>query len=139
MMLSLAMIVFPSAILLLFAQEFARLTRKLLAIPGVKLLLPILLASCLIEIYQDWEQWVLLYTQAKFHNWVQMTGERMPFQAGAQHLIRVASLFILPCLPISLFWVEVKRKGEHTLPAVSYYLSAMLWLVAASVLIVLPN
>ncbi len=136
--LSLTIIVFISAIVLAFSQEFTRAVKKALAIPAVKLLIPLALASLLIELYEEWGRWLLLLWRADFHELTQKAAQLLPFQAGALQLSRVVALFILAGLPTWIFWLRAKRKGLYSLPMFSYYIGAMLWIIAVFLLIEQP-
>jgi len=67
MFLTLALVVLFSTILVFFSQEFAGLYRKFIAIPGIKLLLPLTIASCLVEYYEPYALWLLLQFKSGFH------------------------------------------------------------------------
>ncbi len=136
MMLSFAWIVFPSAIALIFAQELTRLTKKLLAVRGAKLVLPLVLSSLLIELYEGWGSWILLYTQANCHNWLQHMNEILPFKVVLVLLIKSAFLFFLGSMPVFVSWLNAKRQGLYAIPIASYYIGAILWLLASCFFIV---
>ena len=136
MILTFAWIVFPSAIALIFAQELTRLTKKLLAVRGAKLVLPLVLGSLLIELYQGWGNWIVLYTQANCHNWLQHMEEILTFKVVLVLLIKSAILFFLGSMPVFISWLNAKRQGLYAIPVVSYYIGAVLWLLASCIFIV---
>jgi len=135
---TLLLICFISAIILVFAQEFTQFIKKLSEFPAVHLLVPIIIASLLIELNEDWESWFLLYTQVKFNDLIQNIVDLLPFQTGSLYLIKILILFFLACFPTSIFWFYAKRHELGSLPVMSYYLSAVLWIIAALVLIMQP-
>ena len=136
MMLTFGSIVFMSSIVLLYTQELLRLIRKLTAIPGVSLLVPLVFASWLIEANEDWGLWLLLYAQATFHNFILYTAERLPFQTGSLHLVRIVFLCLLACIPAWFFWLKNKRRGLYGFPVTSTYIGAFFWIIEAFLLIV---
>ena len=136
MLITFSLVMFFSAILLIFSQEVTRLTKKLAAKPGIKLLVPLVLASWFIETWEEWGRWLLLWCQAEIYQASHTVAQLLPFQTGAQHLIRILTLLILASLPAAIFWVRVKYKGLYDLPLFSYYIGALLWIIAVFLLIV---
>ena len=138
-MLSLTLIIFISAIVLLFAQEFTLFTRKLADIPSIKLLVPLAFASWITVIFEDWISWLLLYAQVKLNNLIQYISGILPFVTGAMDLVSIVLLCFMACLPVTVFWFDARRRGLYDIPVVSYYLSALLWSLASFLLIVQPR
>lgn len=136
MKLTIARIILLIGFLFLYTQELMRLIRKVTSVPGVKLLLPLLFVSWLIETYEDWARWLLLYTRAKFHNTLQFIAECLPFQAGSLHVIRIAALFLLACIPAWILWYNNKRRVLHSLPMPYCYVSVVVWIVLVFLLTV---
>ena len=138
MLSTFSLVIFFLAILLIFSQEVTRFMKKLAAKPGMKLLLPLVLASWFIETWEEWGRWLLLWCQAEFQQISHTAAQLLPFQTGALHLIRILTLFVFACIPAAIFWVRVKYKRLYSLPLFSYYISLLLWIIAVFLLIVQP-
>jgi hypothetical protein len=134
--LMLALLVFSSAIILLFANEFERFIQKTASIPGVKLFVPLILASLLIEQYDNWCVWFVLECRSQLHNALQLVVGLLPFRLGAVLLSSVLFLFLPACLPMCLVWVMEKRHKIFRMPISPSYLGYILWIIAAFLLIV---
>ncbi len=136
MLLRLAVVVFCCSIVVFFAQEFGRLFKKILSIPGFKLLLPLVLASWLIESYELWGQWVLLKIQAGFHLVINATATLIPFTTGAVSFTRIIFLFVLASLPLCVYRLRARQQKRRHPEPVSYWLGLTIWVVAAILLTV---
>ncbi len=136
MLFTLAVTVFFGAILVFFSQEFVRLFKKIFSIPGVKLLLPLALASWLIEAYEDWGRWLLLRFQAASHQALHQLATLVPFEAGVISFMRIVYLFLLAGLPLWIYRLRAKQKGQPRSQFITDRLSLALWIVAAILLTV---
>ena len=95
MPLMIAVIVFLSSIVLIFSQEFARMIQKIAAIPGVKLFVPLAFCSLIIEYYELWFVWFLMWCQVQLRNMISIVHAIMPFQLGASQVIQIILLFVV--------------------------------------------
>ncbi len=127
-------IFFLLAIVLVFLDEFSRLTKKLIGLPGLTLLGPLLLASWLIELYGEWGNWLLVYIQFKMNHVFQSLSLLIPFRTGSLHLVRIVSLFSVACFPMILFNMMGKRKGIYATPVYLYYIGFICWIIAVFLL-----
>lgn len=134
MLLSFTIVVFFSAILLAFAHEFSLISQKVSSIFLVKLLLPLIVMSWLIERYEHFLNELLRLFQDDFNKIIQHTAAFLPFQTGSLYLIRVAYLIVIACFPVWMFWLNAKRKKKYGFPLFPYYLGTVLWIVAAFLL-----
>lgn len=139
MVFTIILIGFLSSFVLIYSQELGRLYSKLIVVPGVKLFVPLLFVSWLIETYQDWARWLLLYSQAEIYNTMQMMARFLPFGSGSFYVIRIAFLFFLACCPVLIGWVKTKRRGLFELPESSYYVGTILWIIAVFLLTIGSN
>jgi hypothetical protein len=134
MMLELALVVFASSVAVFFSNEISAALKKAGAVPGVKLLFPLFVASWLIEKFQDWGYWLLIMFQAISYRLIQHLSSIIPFQVGSMHFARITYLFLLACLPAWVFWIIAKRKGLDQPRPLSYKLGVVLWVLAAVLL-----
>ncbi len=137
MIVTIALVVVCSSIIAFFSQEFVRMFKKLFSIPGMKLFLPLAIASCLIEVYEDWGFWFLTSFQAAIEKMTHALAHLFPFETGSVLIIRILFLFVLACIPIIAYRLRAKFKGNYAAPHPYIdLLSLILWLVAAILLTV---
>ena len=136
MLLTLSLTIFLGAIFVFFSQEFVRFNKKVFSIPGVKLLLPLALASWLIEVYEDWGRWVLMRCQSLLHQVLSQIASILPFDKGALAVVHILYLFILAGLPLWSYLLWCQHTGRLHPKPFNYRLSLVLWAVAAILLTV---
>lgn len=134
LMLKLASIVFFSAIFLLFSQEFGRILGKLFAIKGVKLLLPLIVASCCIELYVEELRSALLILSYALYEVMYKASLLLPFQAGLS-AVKILFLFLIASLPVWLAWFQIRRNPLSIIPRFSYYIGFVIWIVTVGLMI----
>jgi len=135
MLVTLALVVLSSSILVFFLQEFIRLFKKIVAVPGVKLFLPLVFASLLIEIYEGWGLWLLTWCQAELHQFIHLLSRLAPFERGAVSLMRIVYLFTMASLPVWCFLLKSKLQGRCPSPHMSIYLLGLaLWIIGVILL-----
>lgn len=137
MVVTIALVVFLSSIVAFFAEEFGRMFKKIFAIPGAKLLLPLAFASWLIEVYEDWGLWLLVWFQALLNQALHKLSTFMPFERGSISLIQIIYLFLIGSLPIWIFRYRAIRKGSRKPQPFSYWLGLILWISATIMLVVI--
>ena len=135
MLITISLVVFCASIAAFFAQEFGRLFKKFFALPGVKLLLPLILASSLLIIYEEFEYWLLLQFQQTLHQLIFKLDNAVPFE-GSLSLSRIISLFIIASFPIWIAKWSVRRKKYKNPYSGMYWLGLVLWVIAAILLTV---
>ena len=136
MLVTIAIIVFLASIASFFSQEFTRLFKKIFAIPGVKLILPLFLASFIIIFYEEFGQWLLVRFQIFLHKVVVKLDMILPFKTGFISLGRIISLFIIASVPIWIAEWSAIRKKYQAPHSGTYWLGFVLWIVAAILLTV---
>lgn len=82
MLLTLALLVLLSSILVFFSEEFGKAIKKLFAIKGAKLIIPLFAASWLIYSYNFWVLWGIFYLREILHNVLNFLVQILPFQKG---------------------------------------------------------
>ena len=132
MPLMIAVIVFFSSIVLIFSQEIARTIQKLAAIPGVKLFVPLMFCSLIVEYYELWVVWFLLWCQVQLRDIIAMITAIIPFQFGAFQVVQILILFVLACLPV---WIMTKRNKQFRLVVTPGYIGYILWIITSFLLI----
>ncbi len=134
MIVTLAIVVFCTSIAAFFAQEFGRVFKKMFAIPGVKLVVPLVMASWCIEIYEEWGLWLLLRIQGWLHQFVHQLHALIPFEQGSLPFTKIVYLFFVASLPIWIFQLANVRKWHRKRPPHTYWTGLVLWIIAAILL-----
>ncbi|KTD50177.1 hypothetical protein Lqui_1502 [Legionella quinlivanii] len=127
MLLTLALVVFCSAIIVFFAEEFGGVAKKIFAIPGVKLILPLLIASSIVALYEDWIVWILLINKYAFHSAMSSIASLFPFEQFAAETVQILFLLILTLVPPFIFITLRKRKTILPFPY-TWLICLLLWL-----------
>ncbi len=136
MLVSIALIVLISSIVVFFAREFGELFKKIFKIPGLKLLLPLFVASTLLIVYEVFVHWLLLRLQKIVHQLIVKLATILPFEKGALFIARIILLFMIGSLPI---WIEAWsdfRKTYKEPHSGIYWIGMMLWIITAVLLTV---
>jgi len=136
MYITLILAVLFTAIVVFFSQEFINMFKKIFAIPGAKLILPLMLASWLVEYFEDWLLWILLGIKNALHQVVYWLNALIPFERGSISIAHTILLFLLASLPVWILIAVVKYKGKYDPWPYTYELGAILWLTAAILLTV---
>jgi hypothetical protein len=136
MMLTIAILVLVSSIFAFFADEFGRMFKKIYAVPGVKLLLPLLVASWLILFYEAFGLWLLLRTQKALYELTHLVAAVLPFESNALIFTHVLFLSCLGILPVLFFRWKARRKTSYLATPKTYWLGLILWIIAAILLTV---
>ncbi len=135
MLVTIALVVLCSSIVVFFSEEFISLFKKMLAIPGVKLLLPLVIASLFVEMYESWGLWVLARCQAALHQVIYLLSRLVPFETGSVSLMRIVYLFIIASLPVWCFLLKSRLQGRrYPVHPFTYHLGLVLWVMAVILL-----
>ena len=135
MELTIALVFLGSAIVVFFANEFSHVFKKIWAIPGVKLLLPLCVLSWVVVVYEAWGYWLLQKGHGILDRVVHVLVLWLPFEAGALACIRIIFLFIIASVPL---WIHRVRPTKNSLKETAVFSwGLVLWMVAV-VLIVVP-
>ncbi len=129
------LVILGCTIAVFFSQEFVAGFKKIFAIPGMKLLLPITLATMLIVYYEAWVLWSLLGAKNTLNSSATVLASSLPFQQHADLIANILLLLILPVLPLVARVLSSKKKPIHDLRP--YYVTiGILWFLVLALLIV---
>lgn len=129
MYLTLALVVFSAAILVLFSQEFIGIFKKIFAIKGAKLFLPLLIGSWLVVDFEDIFLWGLYYFREIVNAIVLFLSQIIPFQ-GAYSIVLIILLTIISVVPVFLFDMYlIKKTYKHY--EYPYITSTLIWIITA--------
>ena len=129
-MSTLVFVVFISAIIVTFSKELGSFIKKILAIPGVAIFLPLTLATVLIVYYEPWVLAGLFFIKSTLHSAIMMVVSILPFETGAQIIVATLMMMVLTLLPVLALNVWSKRRTR--LPfSHSGVISVVIWLLFA--------
>lgn len=134
LMITVASIVFFAAIILIFSQEFGRMLKKIFAIKGAKLFLPLIMASWLIELFEEDICWGLLWLSETLYGFINKIASFIPFTFG-YYIAQILSLIIVTSIPVGVAWFERRNKPISKVPRSAYYVSGVFWLVTVFLII----
>ena len=129
MLLSLTLIVVVSSILVFFSEEWTRLGIKIFNVPGVKLLLPLILASWVMAQTEDWGSWLLIRCQAGLHR-----SEQSLSQILSWPVARTLHLTLLASAPGLIAWLRFRGKTFPFHQQQVFFFGLVLWLLLAVLL-----
>lgn len=134
MILTIALVVLFAAIVVFFSQEFTNFFKKLASIPGVLLLVPLLIASWVVEVYEAWGHWFIIITEALLHQAAAGLSALLPFEKGALTVVYVSLLFLFAGMPVWLTQIKNIKKGGRK-PELAYWIGAMLWIIGVILIV----
>lgn len=129
-------IVLTAAIVVFFSQEFGRFFKKIFAIPGAKLIIPLVIASWIIEYYEGWGLWLLWYYKKGLHYILRHTAAYFSWSAWALSFVHILQLFILASLPVWIAYAVAKSKGLYERWPYTYHVGISCWIITAVLLTV---
>lgn len=135
MLITLALVVLFAAIMVFFSQEFIRTFKKIFAIKGAKLVLPLAAASWLVYNFDYWCLWVLYYIREVLNYLISLLSHIMPFHQYARSLSMIVLLTILSVVPVLVIDV-IHRRRTYKPFAYPYLTSTLIWIVSTLLLIV---
>ncbi|CEK09791.1 hypothetical protein [Legionella hackeliae] len=134
MLLTVALVVFCCAIMVFFSQEWSNFLKKIFAIRGMKLLLPLFVVSFLLVYYEAWVSWGLLTTKWCLHQAADWIASQLPFDFAlpVANIILMMGLAVFPVV-LANFWI--KRKSFEPFQY-AFVTSMNIWLLVAILLTV---
>ncbi|MGQ3890347.1 hypothetical protein ACQUW5_15225 [Legionella sp. CNM-1927-20] len=128
-LLIVTVIILGSAILVFFSAEFGNMIKKVMAIRGVKLFLPLTLVSWFVISSEAWILWGLLFLKIGLHTTVSWLAKIMPFQGWKESLATFILIYLITLIPLSIiYWRKKKRPFFH---------KSNLWIIPACIWILL--
>lgn len=130
---TLALVIIGFAIAVFFSQEFAKLFKKIFAVPGMRLVLPLFLLTTLIVYYEEIVFLGLSFIQSNFHAFSRKLAAMLPFNKAALALVKIFLLVIFSLIPVLglTYWM---RKKMHQPFNYSYLTSSLIWIFCAILL-----
>lgn len=130
-LLTLAAVILAAAIVVFFSHEFAGVFKKIFAIKGAKLVLPLALASYIVYQFELWVSWALYYFREVMQNILNVLNVLFPNTISEILLLMLLSIG----MKIILDLIASKRSYK---PYVYTNVSILFfWLVSVFVLILI--
>lgn len=136
MLVTLALVVVASAIIVFFADEFINLFKRFFEIKGTKLFVPLLVASWLVYGFMDWFLWALLYFCEVLHAIVHLLIKIIPFTQVAKPIALILTITAVSVIPVLVADLIVRRKRYKGLDYV-HFTSFILFIVSSMLLLAL--
>ncbi|WP_131782347.1 hypothetical protein [Legionella gresilensis] len=125
-LLIVTVIILGSAILVFFSAEFGNMIKKIMAIPGVKLLLPLTLVSWFIISSEAWILWGLLFVKIGLHTAVSWLAKIMPFPGWKERLATFFVIYLITLIPLSIIYWR-KKKRPFFYKSSYWIITALIW------------
>lgn len=138
MLMSLFWVVLLSSIVVFFASEWSDFFKKIFAIPGAKLLLPLIGFTTLIIAYKPWVVWGLIHLQANLQVFVTKLAKWLSFIPDNLLLVQIFVLMALTLLPMLAINTALERK-KYISFKYTYIVGIAIWILVASLLVVKIN
>ncbi|KTD31713.1 hypothetical protein Lmor_2589 [Legionella moravica] len=135
MLLTLALVVFAGAIMILFSQEFIRTFKKIFAIKGAKLFLPLIIGSWLVLNFDYLCLWGIYYYREVLNSIVDFLAGFIPFPSIGRPVVLIIVLTAISVVPVVLLDVYLVKKTfkRYEYP---YLTSTLIWIVTATMFLV---
>ena len=111
MLFTLTLVILLGAITVFFSQEFLGVIKKIFAVKGVKLFLPLLVASWFVFSYGDWVIFVLTYYRETLVKVLTFIVAIIPFPQIAEHVAIVIVLTLVSVLPVYLIDLFMRKRS----------------------------
>lgn len=131
-MLILTAVVVCSAIVAIFATEFTNIYKKLIKLPGVKLITPFFIASYIVISYKSWILWYLWQLRIILNNATFIYSSTHFYQKIIAIGI-IASFTLIPVIIIEL----LMKKRSYADFEYSYVLMSILWIIIAMFIVII--
>lgn len=127
MLTTIAVLTFCSLIFAFFSQEFFRFFKKIFSIPGVKLVLPLVMASALVELYQSPLHSCLIWLRLKVYKLLNALIHLLGVSEMKIMLTKIMILFAIPIIAI-FFNKTLAHRPRHSWQLADS-ITLILWLI----------
>lgn len=135
MLTTFALAVLFVAMIVIFSQDIKKVFKSIFAYKIAQFILPLLLASTVIYVFNEWVLWVLYYYSYGLKIALHFVIQNMPFQYGAEIIARVLLLCIISVLPVVVLKFIFSKKSYIPFQY-PYLTSTVLWIITAMILAV---
>lgn len=135
MLLTLALIILGASIVVFFSDEFAGVIKSLFEIFWIRLLVPIFIASMLLEYYHGWALWLAIRLKEYALAAVYYLNYFLPTFLQGTGIGQVVFLFLIAFVPLWIMHILARRKLAPMSMEPAYLTSMLLWIIFALLLI----
>ncbi len=130
------LVILLGAIAVFFSQEFLGFIKKVFAVKGVKLFLPLLAASWFVFSFGDWVIWGITYYRELLATVLTFIVAIIPLPQIAEYTALVIVLTVVSVLPVYLIDLYMRKRSykSYNYP---YTTSTLLFIVSTFVLLAL--
>lgn len=135
MYLTLALVILLGAIFVLFSKEFIQVVKKIFAIKGAKVVLPLFLASWFAYNFEPWCLWAVYYYREILLGIIGFFTGLFSSQSIAAPIITILLLTLISVVPVLLLeWITWRKSYQHY--PYPYLTSSLIWIVSVVLLVV---
>ena len=127
MMLTFALVVLCCAFGVLFSKELAEMLKKLFAMPGVKVALPLFIVNVFLIQFEPVLHMVFLYIKAELHTLIGVLASWLPFGKGSEGTVTVLLMVFVPMFCTALVSYLYFKRNYKEFPY-AIWVSSHLWL-----------
>ncbi|AUH71126.1 hypothetical protein [Legionella sainthelensi] len=131
-----ALVVLFGVVMVLFSEEFSKSLKKLWAIKGARLLLPLFAASWFIYTFDFLFAWIIFYLSKFLHAILVFLIKLIPFQQGSESIALVILLTFFSVVPVLIIDFFTRRKTYKSYPY-PYITSTLIWILCVALLIII--
>jgi hypothetical protein len=135
MSITVTLIIFFAAIVLAFLSEFTSLFQKLKTIPGMMVMVPLLIASFIVERFEQTLLRGLLWYQSLLYDLVQWIVPLNLYHQVLVDVMIVIFLFLSACIPMWGIVMWSKRQHICRQLIVMNYPGVILWLIGVFLMV----
>lgn len=137
-MITLFLVICCTAIFCFFSQEFNRLFKKIFAVRGAKLILPLAIGSYVVYTFDFLILDILFYIRDKLNTIVTFLNHTLPHSPHTEDMILIILLTAVSLVPVGILHFLSYRKTHKPYPH-PYLVSTLIWIICAILLISLPR
>lgn len=126
-MVTIAILIFFAAIIVSFSKEFGAFFKKIVAIPGAKLFLPLLLVTWVVVLYEPWVLWGLLCLQQGLQAVIDGLASLISFLPESSLIAALLIILAITLVPVFTANLYIQRKSYQRFQYF-WISSALLWL-----------
>lgn len=132
-MITMSLVVLICSIVVFFSKEFANFIKKIMAVRGMKLLLPLTLATVLLVFYENEVSFCLKLIQMILLSFTNKAASMLPGGVLASYLVKIILLMALSLLPTLAISSWYKRKTYQNYKYAGIVM-ALTWILTAMLL-----
>jgi hypothetical protein len=128
MLLTLVLVVFFFTVVMAFSQEFYGLFKKIAAIKGAPLVLPLAVASWIVFNLDYWLLWAVYYVRECLQVILGFLNYLIPFKQAAASIVLILFLTVISVVPVFFLDLYLNKK-KHITYHYPYAMSAIIWII----------